>query len=79
MEDVLTQLEAAITELAPQLKALRTATSSLNRAARLAAADKADALPMQRALTRLEAAAENVESETLDSAVAAFAAVPQAA
>ncbi|KPK04540.1 MAG: hypothetical protein AMJ56_17260 [Anaerolineae bacterium SG8_19] len=66
-------------ELAPQLKALRTATSALNRAARLAAAEKADALPMQRALTRLEAAAENVESETLDSAVAAFAAATQAA
>ena len=38
MEDVLTQLEAAVAELAPQLKALRTATSALNRAARLAAA-----------------------------------------
>lgn len=79
MAEVLTQLERAMAELAPQLKALRTATSALNRAARLAAAEKADALPMQRALTRLEAAAENVESETLDSAVAAFAAATQAA
>jgi hypothetical protein len=79
MEDVLTQLEAAEAELAPQLKAFRAATSALKGASRLAAAEKADALPMQRMLTRLEAAAEYVESETLDTAVAAFAAATQTA
>ncbi|NCF67095.1 MAG: hypothetical protein GWP61_14060 [Chloroflexi bacterium] len=74
MEEVLSELQNAQTELDPQFKALRQAMGALRVAIRLASEDKADALPMQRALVKLETAAFAVENESLDSAVSAFAA-----
>lgn len=79
MEELLAQLLAAQEELDPEFKALRRAMSSLRTAVRLASAEQADALPMHKALLKLEAAAAEVESETLHEAVAAFAAVTQTA
>jgi hypothetical protein len=79
MENVLSQLEAAQAELQPQFAALRAVTGAMKKAASLAAADKADALPMHKALLKLEAAAEQVENETLATAVASFAAATQTA
>lgn len=79
MENVLSQLEAAQAELEPQFMALRSVTGALKTAVSLAAADKADALPMHKALLKLQAAAEQVENETLAAAVTSFAAATQAA
>jgi hypothetical protein len=79
MEDVLAQLEAARAELEPQFKALRGVMSALNTAASLATADKADALPMHKALTKLETAAASVENGELAAAVSAFASATQTA
>lgn len=79
MEDVLTQLEAAQAALEPRYKALRGTMSALKRAIRLAGEEKADALPMHKALVKLEAAAAEVESEPLAAAVAVFAAATQGA
>ena len=77
MEDLLAQLLAAQDELDPQFKALRGAMGSLKTAVRLASEEKPDALPMHKALLKLEAAAADVESETLHEAVASFATVTQ--
>ncbi|MCA9969254.1 MAG: hypothetical protein KC425_03515 [Anaerolineales bacterium] len=74
MPDLLPQLEAAQADLEPRFKALRSVMGALKTAVRLASADKADALPMQKALTKLETAAAGVDSQALDTAVAAFAA-----
>jgi hypothetical protein len=49
----------------------------LKTAVRLASEEKPDALPMHKALVKLEAASADVESETLHEAVAAFSAVTQ--
>lgn len=77
MEDLLAQLLEAQEELDPQFKALRGTMGSLRTAVRLASAEQADALPMHKALLKLEATSADVESETLHEAVAAFAAVTQ--
>ncbi|MCP4357967.1 MAG: hypothetical protein GY796_08130 [Chloroflexi bacterium] len=79
MENVLAQLLTSQAELEPQFKALRTTMSALRTALRLANEETADALPMHKALTKLETAAAEVESETLDTAVATFAAATQTA
>jgi hypothetical protein len=79
MEDVLAQLQAAQQELDPQFKALRVVMGALRTAVTLTNAEKADALPMHKALLKLETAAAEVESATLDTAVASFAAVTQSA
>ncbi|MEZ4646389.1 MAG: hypothetical protein R3E31_27310 [Chloroflexota bacterium] len=79
MQETLIQLRAAQTELDPQFKALRNVMSALNVAVRLAEADTMDALPMQKALSRLETAAASVNNETLATAVSAFAAITQQA
>jgi hypothetical protein len=79
MEDVLVQLQAAQQELDPQFKAMRAVMGALRTAVALANAEKADALPMHKALTKLELAAAEVESTTLTTAVASFAAVTQSA
>lgn len=79
MDEVLSELQRAQIELEPQFKALRQVMGALRAAIRLANEGKADALPMQRALTKLETAAGAVENESLDSAVSAFAAVTQTA
>lgn len=77
MEEVLAQLQAAQQEIDPQFKALRNVMGALRTAVPLAAAEQADALPMQKALLKLEKAALDVESEELDTAVALFASVTQ--
>lgn len=79
MENVLVQLETAQTELDPQFRALRGVMGALRTAVRLASEEQADALPMQKALVKLETAAAEVESDVLDTAVSAFAAVTQTA
>lgn len=79
MADVLAQLLAAQAELEPQLKVLKAAMGSLNTAVKLASENKADALPMHKALLKLEAAAAEVDNETLATAVSTFAAATQQA
>lgn len=79
MENVLLQLEAAQAELEPQFKALRGVMGALKTAVALANAEKADALPMHKALAKLETAAAGVDNATLATAVAAFAGTTQAA
>ena len=79
MEEVFDQLQVAQQELDPQFKAMRAVMGALKTAVRLASEEKADALPMQKALAKLELTAAEVESDALDTAVAAFAAVTQSA
>lgn len=79
MQEAYDKLHSAQQELTPQFSALRAVMGALKGASRLAAEDKADALPMKKALTKLETAAANVENDALDQAVAAFAAVTQTA
>ena len=79
MEEVRDQLQASQQTLEPEFKALRQTLSALKTAIRLTSEEKADALPMQKALTKLEVAAAGVENETLSAAVNAFAAVTQGA
>lgn len=79
MEQVLEQLEAAQAELEPEYKALRQTMNALKAAMRLAGEEKADALPMQKALVKLETAAAGVENETLDGAIRVFGAATQSA
>ncbi len=73
------ELSAARAELEPQFKALKSVIGALNTAIRLAGEERADALPMQKALTKLEEAAQPVESQLLQAAVSSFAAATQAA
>lgn len=79
MEELLAGLHLAQAELDPQFKALRASIGALRAAVRLASEEQADALPMQKVLVKLQAAAVEVENETLDAAVAAFAAETQKA
>lgn len=85
LHEALTQLEAAQTELTPQFAALRLTMGALKPAIRLSKEDKADALPMQKALLKLETAVSAMQSETvidtgnLETAVSAFATVTNAA
>ncbi|MCI0398561.1 MAG: hypothetical protein L0332_05335 [Chloroflexi bacterium] len=79
MEEVLLQVQAAQAALEPQFNALRAVMGALKTAAALAGEEKADALPMQKALAKLETAAAGVESQALDAAVAAFGAATQTA
>ena len=73
-ETLQTQLEIAQTDLDPQFKSLRNATSALKRAVKLAGEEKLDALAMNKLLIKLEAAASEVNSASLQAAMAAFAA-----
>ncbi|MBK7177275.1 MAG: hypothetical protein IPH82_08820 [Chloroflexi bacterium] len=79
MTELAAQLQIAYEELEPQFKALRASMSALKTAVRLASEEKPDALPMQKALLKLQAAAADVDSDTLDTAVSAFAAETQTA
>ena len=79
MEELVSTLQRAQADLEPQFAALRATVGALKAAVRLASEEKADALPMQKALAKLEAAAANVENESLATAVAAFAAQTQTA
>ncbi|MCB0047218.1 MAG: hypothetical protein KDD92_17465 [Caldilineaceae bacterium] len=77
-EELRQQIQAAQTDMEPRFKALRSATSALKGAQRLADQEKADALPMQKALVKLEQALTLMEEESLptvslQAAVDAFA------
>ena len=85
LKEALVQLETAQKELDPQFAALRMTMGALKPAIRLSKDDKADALPMQKALLKLETAVTEMQAETvidtgnLETAVSAFAAVTQTA
>ena len=79
MQQTYEQLQAAQTALEPKFKSLRAVMGALKTAQRLASADSADALPMQKALTKLEAAAADVDNPELAAAIRAFAAETQGA
>ncbi len=85
LTEALTQLETAQKELDPQFAALRMTMGALKPAIRLSKDDKADALPMQKALLKLETAVTEMQNETvidtgnLETAVSAFATVTNAA
>lgn len=78
-EELLQQIQQTQQDLEPRFKALRTASGALKGAARLASQEKSDALPMQKALVKLEQALalvqqEGLRSESLQAATQAFAA-----
>lgn len=79
MKELYEKLVVAEAELTPEFAALRAAMGALKAAKRLASEDKADALPMQKALTKLEVAAASVENDALTQAVGAFGEVTHAA
>ena len=85
LKEALTQLETAQKELDPQFGALRMTMGALKPAIRLSKDDKPDALPMQKALLKLETAVTEMQNETvidtgnLETAVSAFATVTNAA
>lgn len=67
-DELLTQLQAAASEITPQLKALQSASGALKTALKLAADEKPDALPMQKAAAKLDSAAANLDSPTFQQA-----------
>jgi hypothetical protein len=71
-QDVVNQLQSAQQRLEPQHKALREASSALKRALKLASEDRADALPMHKALVKLEQAAQHLSDGQLQAAIEAF-------
>ncbi len=85
MIEALEQLRVVQKELDPKFGALRGTMSALKTAVRLSKDEKADALPMQKALLKLETAVADMQSETeidtekLETAVASFASVTQTA
>ena len=70
---LLEQLQAAQQQLAPQFKALKVATGALQTAVKTANTDKPEALAMQKALVKLQQAADLVDDEMVKTAVATFA------
>ena len=83
-DELLQALQAGQTDTDPKFKALKAANSALVAATRLAGQEKLDALPMQKALAKLQQAVELVkaaglEDAALDSATAAFGAATQSA
>lgn len=70
--ELLTNLQSSQQELEPQFKALRAATAALKTAIRLAGEEKADALPMQKALAKLQEASDRLDDGELSQATAAF-------
>lgn len=83
-DELLQALQAGQTETDPKFKALKAASSALTAAARLAAQEKLDALPMQKALVKLQQATELVkdaglEDAGLENATAAFGEATQSA
>jgi hypothetical protein len=71
-EELLRDLQSAQQALEPQFKALRDATGALKGAIRLAADDKPDALPMQKALVKLQQATAGVDDARLQGAARSF-------
>ena len=83
-EELILALQAGQAETDPKFKALKAASSALIGAARLAGQEKLDALPMQKALAKLQQAAELVKAAgladaALDSATDTFSAATQSA
>lgn len=60
--------------LNPQLKSLQAATKALKQALRLASDEKADALAMQKTLTKLQESSNLLDDQSMYAAVEAFAA-----
>ena len=59
------QLKSGQSEILPRFKALQAMTGALKQGLRLASQEKIDALPMQKALTKFEAALQTVEEQGL--------------
>lgn len=70
--DLVESLREAQRTLEPQFKELRQAVAALKRAARLAESEKPDALPMNKALLKLEQAAAKLPDDALQAATATF-------
>lgn len=66
------ELQRTQQTLAPRAKALQAATAALKQALKLASEERADALPMQKALGKLQQAAELVDDEALGVATRHF-------
>jgi hypothetical protein len=71
-QEVVTQLQSAQQLLEPQFKSLREASSALKRALKLASEERPDALPMYKALVKLEQAAQRLDNGQLRTATEAF-------
>ena len=78
-ENLLIQIENAKQDITPDFKALRQALAALNRAGKLAAEERLDAIALQKALVKLQDADALVENESMHAATAAFAEVTQQA
>ena len=70
--DLVESVREAQRTLEPQFKELRQTVSALKTAARLAESEKPDALPMHKALLKLEQAAAKLPDDALQAATAAF-------
>lgn len=70
--EVVNQLQSAQQLLEPHFKSLREASSALKRALKLAGEERPDALPMHKALLKLEQAAERLDNGQLRAATEAF-------
>ena len=70
--ELVEQLRRTQQTLEPRAKALRSAAGALKQALKLAGEDKPDALPMQKALIKLQEAAEAVDDDTLQEATGHF-------
>ena len=70
--DLVERVREAQRALEPQFKELRQAVAALKTAARLAEAEKPDALPMNKALLKLEQAATRLPDGPLQAATDAF-------
>lgn len=70
--ELLTQLQATHQELQPQLKALRTATSAIQRGIKLMRSEKPEALAMQHTLAKLQQATKQLNHPSLDATTRTF-------
>jgi hypothetical protein len=70
--ELIEELQTAQETLEPRFKELRNATSALKRALKLASDDKPDALPMHKALLKLEQAADALPDGELQAATEGF-------
>ncbi len=70
--ELLTQLQVTYQELQPQLKALRNATNTIQRAIKLMNREKPEALAMQHTLGKLKQASQQVGGPRLDTVTRTF-------
>ena len=77
--ELITKLQAAQQELAPQFKALQAATGALKQALQQAGEEQLDALAMQKALLKLQQANGQLANDMLQAATTLFAEQTQAA